>query len=152
MHQRTAIFEAIRARLAAIPDFAASGKVKRGRTEPVRQEALPAISLTWTDDDEQVTPRPCSGPAGELGYDRVLPVSIVVHLRDTDTDAAFDVLAEKIETALAADISLGGLAIECLLESSRYFVNPQTGLPLCVGRLVYRVHYKTQANPALPAI
>lgn len=144
-HLRTQIFDAVLAALSGIPEFSGSDKVKRGRTRAVPQELLPAISLTWADDDEQATLRPCSGPGGEDGYDRSLPISIIVHLRDPDPESEFDVLCVAIETAMAGVIEIGGVTIETILRSTRFFVNRETGLPLMAGRLVYLAYYKSIA-------
>lgn len=152
-HLRSAIFDAVKARLAAIPDFSADGKVERGRIGPIRAEALPAITLTWADDDERAEVRPFATAGGADGYDRDLPISVIVHLRSTDPETAFDDIAVEIEKALAADVTLGGAAVEMLLQSTRLFVDQQTGLPLGAGRLVYRTHYKSvAADPETAAL
>lgn len=152
-HLRTQIFGAVEAVLSGIPVFAGPGRVKRGRTRAVPQELLPAISLTWADDDEQATLRPCSGPAGEVGYDRVLPISIIVHLRDAEPEPEFDTLCVAIETAMAGVIEIDGVTIETLLRSTRFFVHRETGLPLMAGRLVYIASYKAiAADPQQPAM
>lgn len=144
-HRRTLVFDGLLALLRQIPDFAAAGKAERGRTDPIVQEALPALTLSWADDEETAAVRPQAAPDGADGYDRVLPVSVIVHLRDADPDTEFDRLAALIEAKLGANMTVGGVAIDVTLQSSRFFVDPQTGLPLCVGRLVYRVHYTTLA-------
>ncbi|MBC7280035.1 hypothetical protein [Hoeflea sp.] len=152
-HLRSQIFDAIKTVVATIPEFAGEGKVARGRNGPVRAEALPAITLSWADNDERAESRPFSTADGAHGYDRELPLSIIVHLRDEDPDGEFDRIATLIETGMAEDVALGGLAVEALLTSSRLFVDPQTGLALGAGRLVYTVHYKTPgADPTVTAL
>lgn len=152
-HMRAQIFDAVKTLLATIPEFSVAGKVARGRTAPIRAEALPAITLTWADNDERAASRPFSTAAGEPGYDRDLPLSIIVHLRDAEPDTEFDRIAALIEAKMASDITLGGHAIEVLLASTRFYVDPQTGLPLSVGRLVYQVAYKTPAaDPTINAL
>jgi hypothetical protein len=152
-HMRARLFDAVKALLAAIPEFSAAGKVARGRTAPLRAEDLPAITLTWADNDERATSRPFATVDGAHGYDRDLPLSIIVHLRDSDPEPEFDRIAVLIEVALAGDVTLGGLAIEALLTSTRFYVDPQTGLALGAGRLVYAVSYKTPAaDPSSSAI
>lgn len=149
-HLRSQIFEAIKAILAAIPEFSGEGKVARTRIAPIRQEALPAITLSWADADERAEVRAISDAESargyRLGYRRDLPVSIILHLRSDTPDEEFDRIASLIEAAMAADETLGGLAIEALLTSTRFFVNTETGLPLGAARLVYTVSYKTLAT------
>ena len=152
-HLRTQIFDAVKVILAAIPGFSAEGKVARGRTSPIPSEDLPALTLTWADDDEQAEIRPFATAAGADGYDRTLPLSVIVHLGDADPETKFDEIAVKVETAMAAGIELGGKVVELTLASSRFFVDPRTGLPLAAGRLVYVAAYKTPAaNPEISAI
>lgn len=156
-HLRSAIFEAVRSRLQAIGEFGGAGKVERGRTRAIPQELLPALSLTWADDDERATLRQGFAPDENAvlvnGYDRVLPISIIVHVRDADPEQEFDRICVLIEKALAADIVLPGLTIEVLLSSSRFFVDRTTGLPLMAGRLVYQCFYKAVADdPEKPMV
>lgn len=144
-HVRTRIFDAVKARLVAIQRFSDADKVARGRKGAIKQEALPALTLTWSDSAEIASVRPSSGPNGEDGYDRSLPLSIVVHLRDNDPELEFDDICVEVESAMGAAIQLDGLVIEALLETSRHYVNPQTGTSLCAGSLNYRIAYKTLA-------
>lgn len=152
-HLRSQIFAAVIARLSAIPEFSGVDRVKRGRKGAIPQEKLPALTVTWADGSETLMVRPSSGPAGEDGYDRSLPLSIVMHLRDDEPEEEFDRLCVLVETAMASDITLGGLAIEALLQSEQYFVNPQTGISLLAGSLNYQIAYKTlAANPEQAAL
>ncbi|MGJ8570429.1 MAG: hypothetical protein ACSHXI_07000 [Hoeflea sp.] len=152
-HMRARLFDAVKALLAAIPEFSGAGKVARGRTAPLRAEDLPAITLTWSDNDERAASRPFATADGAHGYDRDLPLSIIVHLRDTDPETEFDRIAVLIEVAMSGGDTLGDLAIESLLTSTRFYVDPQTGLALGAGRLVYTVSYKTPAaDPSISAI
>ncbi|WP_457662728.1 hypothetical protein [Sinorhizobium medicae] len=152
-HLRSQIFAAVIARLAAIPEFSAADKVKRGRKGAIPQEKLPALTPTWADRSETLTMRPSSGPSGEDGYDRFLPLSIIVHLRDDEPEEEFDRICTLIEASMASDITFGGLVIEALLQTQQYFVNPQTGISLLAGSLNYQIAYKTlAANPEQAAL
>lgn len=152
MHFRSRILADIVARLAAIPGFSEPGKVRRGRNGPIPQESLPALTPTWAEGSETTTIRPCAGPNGEDGYDRVLPVSIIVHLRDDDADEEFDRLALLIETAMGEAMTLGGLVVQVLQTSSRLYIDPRTGLSLGAGAINFDVYYKTVAHdPATAA-
>lgn len=144
-HLRTRIFDAVKARLIAIPRFSGPDKVVRGRKGAIRQETLPALTPTWSDSNEIASVRPSSGPNGEDGYGRSLPLSIVVHLRDEDPELEFDEICVEVESAMGAAIELDGLVIEVLLESERHYVNSQTGTSLCAGSINYRIAYKTLA-------
>lgn len=152
-HLRSRIFEAYRARLAEIPDFSAVGKVMRGREGPIPQEKLPAVTLSWADGEERATIRAFAGANGEDGYDRDLPLSVIVHLRDDDPEEEFDALCVPIEAAMGGAVKLDGLTVETTLVSSRHYVNHQTGLSLCVGSLTYSARYKTlAADPETAAL
>ena len=152
-HLRTQAFDAVKAQLVAIPRFSGPDKVVRGRKGAIKQEALPALTLTWSDSNEIASVRPSSGPNGEDGYDRSLPLSIVVHLRDDDPEMEFDEICVEVESAMGAAITLDGLVIEITLESQRHYVNSQTGMSLCAGSINYRIAYKTlAADPQQPAL
>lgn len=145
-HLRSQVFAVVKDVLAAIDEFSAPGKVERGRTEAVRETLLPALTLTWADRAEGSTIRPCATEAGADGYDRSLPLAIVVHLADTDPEEAFDEICVLVEAAMGQAITLDGRAIECTLASEQFFVNRETGLPLLGGSINYLVTYKTVAG------
>ncbi len=147
-HMRTQIFDALLARLSAIPEFSGAGKVKRARTEAIRESLLPALTATWSEKQETATIRPCVGPNGEDGYDRRLPIDIIVHFKAEDPDIEFDRLAVAIEAALGAAIKLDGLVIEMVLDESRHYVDRATGISLGIGALTYVVDYVTLAGNA----
>ncbi len=127
--------------------------MKRGRKGAIPQEKLPALTVTWADRSETLMVRPSSGPAGEDGHDRSLPLSIVVHLRDDEPEEEFDRICTLIEASMASDITFGGLVIEALLQTEQYFVNPLTGTSLLAGSLNYQIAYKTlAANPEQAAL
>ncbi|SOC38985.1 hypothetical protein SAMN05892877_105362 [Rhizobium subbaraonis] len=151
-HRRSLILDAYLARLSAIPEFSAPNKVARGRYAPIPQEFLPALTLTWAEGSETASVRPCSGSNGEDGYDRQLPLSIIVHLRDADADREFDRICVLIEQVMGRAIVIDQV-IETTLRSSRLYVDPRTGLPLGAGALNYAVSYKTlAADPTIPAL
>lgn len=152
-HLRSQICAAVIGRLSAIPEFSGAEKVKRGRKGAVPQESLPALTVTWADRSESLMIRPSSGPAGEDGYDRFLPLSIIVHLRDNEPEDEFDRICTLVEATMAADVTFGGLSFDVLLQTEQYFVNPQTGISLLAGSLNYQIAYKTlAANPEQAAL
>lgn len=151
-HLRSQIFAAIVARLSAIPEFSAAGKVVRGRTEGVRENLLPALTPTWADRAEPATIRPFATEEGTDGYDRALPIAIITHLANVDPEEEFDRICVLVEGTMGEAITLGGLVIECTLTSEQFFVSLETGLPLLAGSINYLVTYKTVAgNPEIAA-
>ena len=153
VHRRTAVATEFVSRLSDIPEFATPGKCARGRNSAIVQELLPALTVTWGEAGESTARRAMAGPSGEDGYDRTLPLSVIVHLRDNDTEDEFDRIAGLVEARIEADVTFGGLIVDLELQSSRLFVNPQTGIPMGVGSLLYQVQYKTlAADPGAPAL
>ncbi len=151
-HLRSQIFAAVKTTMAAISEFSDAGKVERGRSGAIPEHLLPALTLTWADRPEPATIRPMATTNGADGYDRTLPLSIIVHLKDLDPEEEFDRICVLIEPAMAGIIELPGLTIEALLRSTEYFVNRETGISLLAGKLDYSVAYKTvAANPELSA-
>ncbi|MDX3929222.1 MAG: hypothetical protein QHC90_25900 [Shinella sp.] len=151
-HLRSRIFATYRQALAAIPEFSGDGKVARGRAAAIPQEMLPALTLTWAEANEADEIRPFSGPAGEDGYDRLLPLMIIVHLRDDEAEEEFDRICTLIEPVMAAHMVLPGLTVETLMQSQRFYVQPTTGLPLGAGSIAYQVRYKTTTDPQISAL
>ncbi|MBB4120700.1 hypothetical protein [Martelella radicis] len=145
-HLRTQIFDAILARLSAIPEFAGEGKVKRARTSAIRESLLPALTITWAEHQETAEVRPCAGPNGEVGYDRRLPIDVIAHFKAEEPDIEFDRIAVLVETALGQAIKLDGLVIELTLSESRSFIDRATGIALGVGALTFVAEYKIVAG------
>lgn len=152
VHLRTQIADAVVAVLAGLDGFTEAGKVDYGAGHTVRQEKLPQLRVSWAADPEAAAVRPFAAADGSFGYDRSLVLGVFVHLRNADPEREFDALAALIEPAMAADETLGGLAVECLLEASQLFTNAETGVPLGIGRLDYRISYKSEKNPAVQAL
>ncbi|WP_345900558.1 hypothetical protein [Martelella sp. UBA3392] len=145
-HLRTRIFDAILARLSAIPEFSGEGKVKRARTSAIRESLLPALTATWAEHQETAEVRPCAGPNGEVGYDRRLPIDVIAHFQAEEPDIEFDRIAVLVETALGSAIKLDGLVVELTLSETRSFVDRSTGVALGVGSLTFVGDYKTVAT------
>lgn len=151
-HLRSQIFAAVKTAMTAIVEFSDTGKVERGRSGAIPEYLLPALTLTWADRPEPATIRPMATADGADGYDRALPLSVIVHLKDLDPEEEFDRICVLVEAKMAGIIELPGLTIETLLRSTEYFVNRETGVSLLAGKLDYSVTYKTiAANPELPA-
>ncbi|WP_180901758.1 hypothetical protein [Martelella soudanensis] len=145
-HLRTRIFDAILARLSAIPEFSGEGKVKRARTSAIRESLLPALTATWAEHQETAEVRPCAGPNGEVGYDRRLPIDVIAHFQAEEPDIEFDRIAVLVESALGGAIKLDGLVVELTLSETRSFVDRSTGVALGVGSLTFVADYKTVAT------
>lgn len=138
--------------MVSITEFAEPGKVERGRAGSIPEHLLPALTLTWADRPEPATVRPMATADGADGYDRTLPLSIIVHLKDEDPEEEFDRICVLVEARMAGIIEIPGLTVETLLRSTEYFVNRETGMSLLAGKLDYSVSYKTvAANPEIAA-
>lgn len=151
-HLRSQIFAAVKAQLSTIPEFSGAGKVERGRPGRIPEEMLPALTLSWADRPEPATVRPSATMDGADGYDRTLPLSIIVHLKELNPDDEFDRICTFVEVKMAAIIELPGLTIQATLRSTEYFINRETGMSLLAGSLDYPVEYKTvAADPTIAA-
>lgn len=145
-HYRTRIFNAVLSRLSTISGFESAGKVSRGRGAAIPERLLPAITATWSERQETVTVRPCADLNGEDGYDRRLPIDLIMHFQHRDPDVEFDRLAVLIEKALGSAIKLDGLVIELTLSECRHYIDRTTGISMGVGALTYIADYKTVAS------
>ncbi|WP_132313596.1 hypothetical protein [Martelella mediterranea] len=98
---------------------------------------LSAFTIIWAKRQETADIRPCSGPNGEDGYDRRLPIDVIAHFQTEEPDIEFDRIAVLVEAALGQAIKLDGLVIELTLSESRSFIDRSTGVALGVGALTY---------------
>lgn len=141
MHVRRLIVLAVVARLGQVAGVTA---VKAGRAAPMPVATAPyllvyarreeSLSTTLDDDDER-----------RLQRQLVLAVDIVT-ASATDDDAATDALALEVETAMAADTTLGGLVKDLELRRTDLDARLEGETRTGRARLEYLVEYHTTAQ------
>jgi hypothetical protein len=134
--------EQIRNRFATLLGALAGGRVYTSRVYPV--DILPAIGIFA--NSEISTQDPVLNPA-RMNRE----VDVVVEIASeaiADVDAAIDVIASSVETAIAADPTMAGIAVDVTLTGTTMEIEDAGDIPLAFARLTYRAWYRTTAaNP-----
>jgi hypothetical protein len=120
-------------------------KVFAAREFPLQAANLPGICI-YTDNEEQ---EPGTLQRSGRRIIRNLELMVLAYVADTgDIDATLDTIAKEVETALAADVTLGGLAKD-LLPVSQVKERDAEGETKAVSvAMLFNVEYHTaQAAP-----
>ncbi len=116
-----------------------SASVLIGRHRSIPPAKLPAICI-YTETEEKQTA--AIGHPREI--DRQFSAQIEIHLRATtpaEAETGLDAWCEKLETALLADESLGGLTREIIPQSDQYMISEEGERPAAVALCQYLVVY-----------
>lgn len=140
-HARRAI---VLAAVQALTGLATTGsRVHPSRTWPVAAENTPCL-LVYART-ERSAPMTMKGAARRLARELTLAVEGVVAETD-DSDATLDQVALEVETALAADPTLGGACMDLLLTSTDIEARADGEFRAGRIRLEFAVTYHTAAN------
>jgi hypothetical protein len=139
LHPRQVLRQAV-VDLLKRSNTAAGESVFPSREVPWRSVELPGIAVYSLEEssDRQHT-------EGELVRHVVLAIHAVVRLNEL-VDDALDELALQIEKAMAADQTLGGIAVSSFLSGTDISVDESTARPVGAIRLAYDVRYHTTAT------
>lgn len=149
MHARRAI---VNAAATAVTGLATTGsRVYPGRTRPVKAETAPHLLVYGRQ--ETSTSATMRGAARKLARELRLTIE-GVEASTTDTDELLDTIAEEVETAIAADPTLGGKCKDLWLIQTD--IGPAgddaAERRIAAIRLTFAVMYLTEANaPATAA-
>lgn len=141
-HHRQVIREQVATLLAPV-----GITVRRTRIYPY--DSLPAISV-WMNQ-ERVTNENSSSLNTPARYTREAELVIEVSAEAVNNvDDALDDYVARVESALAADLTLSDTVTECILERTSFQVFGEGDKPVMTARMSYRVWYRTTAlNPEL---
>lgn len=140
-HVRTQIRGAIRDLLVGLPQIA--GRVHLSRVYAV--DLLPALSI-YSDADEVLSDE---GVLGADKLDQLRSMSLRIEIRDrasSDLDDNLDSIAALIESAMATDVTLGGLAEWLTLEATSFEFDGDSEAPSGVATLTYAITYRVSAT------
>ena len=142
MHARRAI---VNAAAAACDLLATTGaRVYPGRSWPLTAESAPYLLIYARQ--EQSASATMRGSARKLMRTCTLFVE-GIETGVVDTDEVLDTIAEEVETAIAADHTLGGTCKELLLTQTDINVTEDdSARRIGVVRLTFTVTYLTEAN------
>lgn len=137
-HIRHQIREALATQITGLTTT--GSRVFQSRFYNIDSGELPAaIVYTKSENSEPAT----------IGSNRVLDrtLSLVVEIYVSATanaDDTADTICKEIETAIAADNTISGLAKDCYIESTELDLNGEGERPVIVGVLTFNVNYHTR--------
>jgi hypothetical protein len=134
--------EQIRNRFATLLGALAGGRVYTSRVYPV--DTLPVIAIFANSETSVQDPLLA---AARLNRDVDVIVEIAAEAI-ADVDATVDVLASSVESAIAADPTMAGIAVDVTLTGTTMEIEDAGDIPLAFARLTFRAWYRTTAaNP-----
>lgn len=134
-HARQQIREAV---ASAVTGLTTTGnRVFQSRVHSFGPEKLPALAVYTLDEtvrylsDERVQMRT---------VDTVIEAYAKV---SEDLDDTLDTICAEVETAMGADITLGGLAFDVVLARTTIGLSGEGDKPVGVARITYQISYQT---------
>ena len=129
--------------VATLTGLATTGSnVFRSRIFPLEQTNLPALviySKSETSEYDTIgLPR---------SVNRVLDVAVEAYVKGVSNyDNTLDTIAVEVEEAIAADVTLGGLAKDAQITAFEADFAGDGEQPVAVGRFIITVEYRTVEN------
>tara|TARA_R100001460_G_scaffold11852_3_gene27477 strand:+ start:1827 stop:2273 length:447 start_codon:yes stop_codon:yes gene_type:complete len=119
-------------------------RVYQSRVYPLETGGTPALLIYTKSEDSE----PMVISTNRLS-ERNLSVAVEIYVKDTTNfDDTIDTSSKEIESAIAADTTLNGLAKDCYLESTEIEFNAEGEKPLAVATLIFLTKYYVQEqNP-----
>jgi hypothetical protein len=134
--------EQIRNTVATLLSGIAGGRVYTSRVYPL--EILPAVGIFANSEISTQDPNLA---AARLNREVDLVIEIAAEAI-SDVDATVDAIASSVESALAANPTLSGIAVDVTLTGTTIEIEDAGDIPLAFARLTYRAWYRTTAaNP-----
>lgn len=119
-------------------------RVYQSRVYPLETGGTPALLIYTKSEDSE----PMVISSNRLS-ERNLSVAVEIYVKDTTNfDDTIDTSSKEIESAIAADTTLNGLAKDCYLESTEIEFNAEGEKPLAVATLIFLTkYYVKEQNP-----
>lgn len=148
-HVRTQIRDAVVDACDALTTTSTRCYGGRPETRPVQTSELP-LWLVYTEEE---TSEPISGTRATRRLERAVSLVMRGYARGTgDIDKTLDTMCAEVETALAADPTLGGKAKDLYLEAIRKASDDQAEQPTWFVEMTWRCEYHTlEAAPTAAA-
>lgn len=117
--------------------------VFQSRVYPLAAAALPGLTVATLEEQTL--------EAATMGYprqvDRELTVAVAAYGAANDAlDDLLDDIASEVETALAADVTLGGLVQDCMLASTEIEMVREAAKPHGKMTMSWKVVYRIYEN------
>ena len=140
-HARQQIREAVGTALASLTTTGAN--VFESRVYELAQDDLPALRI-YTNSEGDIEGLQLGDPIQQR---RNLELVVEGVARATsDMDDTLDDIAEEVEVALAADITLGGLVHSVYIDNTEIEMSAEGDQPVGVARMTFAVDYTVNSN------
>tara|TARA_B100001939_G_scaffold308486_1_gene289126 strand:- start:466 stop:912 length:447 start_codon:yes stop_codon:yes gene_type:complete len=117
-------------------------RVYQSRVYPMASANMPGLLVYSTSEDSEID---AMGATGVLN--RVLNISIEGYVKTiTEFDDKIDDICKEVETAMAGDQKVNGLAKNSFLQSTEIEFSGDGDQPIGVVTLNYVVQYRTATN------
>jgi len=117
-------------------------RVYQSRVYPLSANLSPSL-LIYTKSEE-------SQPiviGSSRTMERILSLNIEAYVKATaNSDDTIDTIAKEVESALAADTTLNGLAKDCFLEGTEIDYNGEGEQPISVMTMTFAIMYITSES------
>jgi hypothetical protein len=138
------IRQQIRERIATnVTGLATTGSnVYQSRVYPMASGNLPGLLIYSTSEDSEID---VMGSVGTLN--RILNITVEGYVKSiTEFDDKIDDICKEVETAMAGDQTINGLAKNSFLSSTEIEYNGDGDQPIGVVTMNYVVQYRTATN------
>jgi len=133
-HKRQLIRQRMAQTVGTVAAFA--GRVSTNRARPVDVAELPLATIYTTSESAE--------PANAaLDLTRILDAVVEIRAAGEDLDDRLDQLSQAVESALAGDMRLGGLATYIQLTSTAIGLDRESQTRQAIAMLTYSVRYET---------
>lgn len=123
-------------------------RVYRSRVYPLNADTMPALLVYSTSEDSEID---AMGATGVLN--RTVTIAIEGYVRNiTVYDNKIDDICKEVETAMAADQKINGLAKNSFLSSTEIEYTGEGDQPIGVVTMNYVVQYRTATNAPQTAL
>lgn len=118
-------------------------RVFADREYPLQTSNLPGLCIYTRNETEE----PITFKGATRRLQRTLELLVVAYAKTIgDLDKTLDTIRKEVETALAADPPLGGLAKELWPQACEKDVDAEGDKPVGVATMVFHVEYHTAQN------
>lgn len=138
-HVRKQIRDQVKTTLTGL--ITTGSNVFTARFFPLEQSSLPGLVIH--SDSEELTEQVTLGKPRQ--QQRQLDLVVVAYAGGSTCDDTLDQIAVEVEEAMAADVTLNGLAKDCVLVGTE-FEYEANDKPHGIARMTYRVFYIVTEN------
>ena len=134
--------------ITAVTGLSTTGSnVYRTRIYPLETGNLPGLCVYTQTEDSEI-----DSLSGTRNLTRSGEVGIEAFVRAVSNyDNTLDTICAEIEAGMAADVTRGGYAKDCLLTRSEFEFSDEGDRPIVMARLTYAVQYRTAITNAQAA-